>query len=49
MVDCPEVIWYLDYQFNGAKGKILRCYDIDRDKTFVLFYDKLKSFYGKNK
>ncbi|UCD27808.1 MAG: nucleoside hydrolase [Planctomycetota bacterium] len=47
VVDCPEVNWYLDYEFKGSKGKILRCYDIDRDKTFKLFYDKLKSHADK--
>jgi len=45
-VDCPEVDWFLDYKHKGTKGKILRCYDIDRDKTFALFYDKLKAHAG---
>ncbi|MHC4443404.1 MAG: nucleoside hydrolase [Planctomycetota bacterium] len=47
VVDCPEVNEYLDYEFKGTKGKILRCYDINRDKTFRLFYEKLKSFAEK--
>ena len=42
VVDCPEVDWDLSYRFKGNRGKILRCYEIDRDKTFALFYEKLK-------
>jgi inosine-uridine nucleoside N-ribohydrolase len=37
----PEVDWDLSYRFKGTQGKILRCYDIDRDKTFQLLYRKL--------
>ncbi len=43
VVDCPEVDWDLTYRFKGNQGKILRCFDIDRDKTFALLYEKLKS------
>jgi len=46
-VSCPEVDPDLSYKFKGTKGNILRCYHIDRDKTFKLFYGKLKSKYGK--
>lgn len=42
-VDCPEVNWDLAYQFKRTKGKILRCADIDRIKTFALLEDSLKS------
>ncbi len=42
VVDCPEVTADLNYQFKGTKGKILRCGDIDRDKCFALFEEKLK-------
>lgn len=42
VVECPTVTQYMDYNFYEAKGKILRCYDIDRDKTFSLFYEKLR-------
>lgn len=42
-VYCPEVDPDLSYKFNNTKGEILRCYSIDRDKTFELLYDKLKS------
>jgi inosine-uridine nucleoside N-ribohydrolase len=43
VVDCPEVDPDLTYKFSGKKGKILRCYDIDRDGTFELLYERLKS------
>jgi inosine-uridine nucleoside N-ribohydrolase len=42
-VSCPEVDPDLSYRFKGTKGKILRCYHIDRDQTFQLLYDKLKN------
>lgn len=45
-VSCPEVDPDLSYKFKGTKGKILRCYYIDRDLTFRLLYDKLKSHYS---
>lgn len=44
-VSCPEVDPDMSYKFKGTKGKILRCYFIDRDKTFKLLYDELKSNY----
>ena len=47
VTDCPEVDWDLTYKFKGTKGKILRCYDIDRDKTYELLDRKLRSFAGK--
>ena len=40
---CPDVEKNLDYQFRGTKGSILRCYDIDRDRTFKLLGSKLKA------
>jgi inosine-uridine nucleoside N-ribohydrolase len=40
---CPEVDWDLSYKFRGTKGSILRCYDIDRDRTFELFGRKLRT------
>lgn len=39
---CPEVDWDLSYQFKGTKGRILRCYAIDRDRTFAQLYEKLQ-------
>ena len=44
---CPEVDWDLDYQFKGTLGSILRCYHIDRDKTFDLLYQKLRTCYDR--
>lgn len=44
VVECPEVNWDLDYQFKNSKGKILRCKDIDRDKTFALMNQRLREF-----
>ena len=46
-VSCPEIDPDLTYKFKGTKGKILRCYHIDRDQTFELLYDKLKSHYPR--
>ena len=43
MTKCPEVDRDLSYKYKGAKGSILRCYDIDRDATHVLFTKKLKT------
>ena len=43
---CPEVGPDFTYDFKGSKGKILRCYDVDRDGTFKLLYDKLAKAYG---
>jgi inosine-uridine nucleoside N-ribohydrolase len=40
---CPEVDWDLSYRFKANRGKILRCYDIDRDGTFALLYEKLRA------
>lgn len=42
VVDGPEVDWDLTYLHKKTKGKILRCYDINRDKTFELMEEKLK-------
>lgn len=44
IVDCPEVDWDLSYKFKKTKGKILRCYDIDRDSTFELLEQKLSAW-----
>lgn len=49
VVSCPEIDPDLSYKFKGSKGKILRCYHIDRDKTFKMLYDKLKENYPINK
>jgi hypothetical protein len=46
VTECPEVDWDLDYRFRDTMGSILRCYHIDRDKTFALLYDKLRAFFG---
>jgi inosine-uridine nucleoside N-ribohydrolase len=43
VVECPEVDWDLSYKFKGTKGRILRCYGIDRDGTYALLHDKLKT------
>lgn len=43
VVECPEVNWDLAYQFKNTKGRILRCGGIDRNKTFALFEERLKS------
>jgi purine nucleosidase len=43
---CPEVDWDLSYHFTGKMGFILRCYHVDRDRTFALLYEKLRERYG---
>ena len=48
VVHCPEVDWDLSYRFKNTKGRILRCKDIDRDKTFALLNDRLRRF-GQHK
>jgi len=47
VTDCPEVDWDLTYKFKGTKGSILRCYDINRDMTFKLLHQKLRTLAGK--
>ena len=44
--ECPEVGWDLAYRFSGTMGSILRCYHVDRDRTFGLLYDRLKGISG---
>ena len=46
ITDCPSVGWDLRYDFHNTKGQILRCYHIDRDRSFHLLYDKVKQYYG---
>jgi hypothetical protein len=45
-IDCPTLNYYMDYNFERTNGKFLRCYDVDRDKTFRFLYDKLKANYA---
>jgi len=47
VVKCPTVTQYMDYNFYETNGSILRCYDIDRDKTFNLLYQRLQEKYEK--
>jgi purine nucleosidase len=44
---CPTVTTYMDYNFYKSNGMLLRCYNIDRDKTFKLLYDRLRETNGK--
>lgn len=46
VTECPEVDWDLDYQFKGTLGSILRCYHVDRDRTFALLYERLQRYFG---
>ena len=46
VTEAPEVEPDLTYRFKGTLGSILRCYHIDRDKTFSLLYDRLRQKYG---
>lgn len=43
---CPTVTEYMDYNFYKDNGKLLRCYKIDRDRTFALLYARLKEKFG---
>ncbi|UCF15646.1 MAG: nucleoside hydrolase [Phycisphaerales bacterium] len=47
VVDCPEVEWDLVYKFKKTRGKILRCYDVNRDGTYALLDKKLRSHADK--
>jgi hypothetical protein len=38
----------LSYRFRNTKGRILRCKDIDRDKTYALLNARLKEFSQRN-
>lgn len=49
IVKCPEVDWDLSYRFKNTKGSILRCKDIDRDRTFALLDERLKQSGGANR
>ncbi len=44
-VKSPQVSRDLKYMFTEKRGEILRCYDMDRDATFQLLYDKLQAAY----
>ena len=44
--ECPEVGWDLVYRFKGNMGSILRCYHVDRDRTFALLYERLRARFG---
>lgn len=46
-VECPTVTQYMDYNFYKTNGRVLRCYDMDRDKTFRLLYSRLKEKFGQ--
>ncbi|MDO6438668.1 nucleoside hydrolase [Cyclobacterium sp. 1_MG-2023] len=46
VIECPTVTQYMDYNFFKTNGNILRCYDIDRDKTFSMLYQGMKENYG---
>jgi purine nucleosidase len=43
---CPEVDWDLSYRFTDKLGSIMRCYHVDRDRTFELLYQRLRSTYS---
>ena len=44
IIDCPDVGYDVEYHFNGQRGKILRCCDIDRDRVFGLLYESLETY-----
>lgn len=48
-IRCPTVTQYMDYNFLRDNGQMLRCYDVDRNQTYQLLYDKLKAKYTDKK
>lgn len=44
-VDCPAVDHDLSYRFEGELGRILRCGDIDRDRTFAHLFEKMQAHF----
>lgn len=44
----PTVTHYMDYNFYDTNGTLLRCLDVDRDKTFQLLYDRLEKYFGED-
>ena len=44
--ECPEVDWDLSYRFKGTLGSILRCYHVDRDRSFDLLYERMRRYYS---
>ena len=47
VVDAPSVNWDMRYDHRKTHGKMLRLYDLDRDKTFEMLYEKLRNTYGQ--
>ncbi|GAB3025708.1 hypothetical protein GCM10027051_33110 [Niabella terrae] len=47
-LSCPTLSYYMDYNFLKTNGRMLRCYGVDRDKTYRLMYEGLKRFYKKS-
>jgi len=43
---CPEVGWDLRYDFQRTKGEILRCYHVDRNRTFALLFERMRRTFG---
>jgi purine nucleosidase len=43
---CPEVDWDLSYRFKGTLGSILRCYHVDRDRSFDLLYERMRRYFS---
>lgn len=46
VASCPEVDWDLSYRFTDKLGSILRCYHVDRDRTFELLLSRLRAAAG---
>lgn len=44
--ECPEVDWDLSYRFKGTLGSIVRCYHVDRDRSFELLYERLRRYFS---
>lgn len=44
VVDSPDVEWDMRYTPTTANGRIRRVYQIDRDRTFALFHERLAAW-----
>ncbi len=49
VVDAPNVDWDMRYVPTKSNGRIRRVYQIDRDRTFDLFHQRLAELASKSK
>lgn len=44
---CPEVDYDFRYLFKNSLGRILRCYHVDKDRSFGLLYSKIQKAFPR--